>query len=206
MTLRLGNPIKLAVACTLFMFFVFLRPSTSYAQLSAYGAIAVTEYGFFNNGSSAFKSDTEGIVAGGFYNFTTDSNWKFGLDGRGSVGVGPRGGEFGGAALRFSYVPKVIRLRPYLQLGGGVVSSTAQEGQSTGPVTQGLTTQPTRFTNGAVELAFGLDIRLTDKVDLRAFDWGGIAGASANRATTTTGSGFFDAGIVYHLQSHSNKK
>jgi len=98
-----------------------------------------------------------------------------------------------------------VRLRPYFQLGGGFVSSTAQIGQFTGPATEGLTSQPTRFTNGAAEIVFGLDIRLTDQLDLRAFDWGGTAGATSNSSSTIVGSGFLDAGVVYHLNSRSKK-
>jgi hypothetical protein len=52
-------------------------------------------------------------------------------------------------------------------------------------------------TNGAAELIFGLDIRLTDSIDLRAIDYGAAAGPSNN------GSGsaivFLGAGAVYHF-------
>jgi hypothetical protein len=75
-----------------------------------------------------------------------------------------------------------VPLRPYLEIGGGVVSAVI------------LTGGPTqRDTNGALELLGGLDIRLTDSVDLRAIEYGAAAGP-------TTGVAFLDAGLVYHFR------
>jgi DUF1680 family protein len=56
--------------------------------------------------------------------------------------------------------------------------------------------QTNRVTNGAVEIAFGLDVRLTDSLDLRVPDWGAVAGISNSNAA---GVGSFGAGLVYHL-------
>jgi hypothetical protein len=91
-------------------------------------------------------------------------------------------------------VPHRNRLRPYLQLGGGVVStqldSTVCNGTSCSVATS-------RITSGVLQLAFGLDIRLTQHLDLRALEYGGDAGGG--NAGTTAAMGFLDAGIVYHF-------
>jgi len=99
------------------------------------------------------------------------------------------------AALRIGFVPERVVLRPYFQLGGGVVTSTFNINEITGPATQGLSQHSTRFTSGGVEFAGGLDIRLNRSFDLRAVELGAVAGGS----NQDVGSAFLDAGIVYHL-------
>jgi hypothetical protein len=84
------------------------------------------------------------------------------------------------------FVPTRIRLRPYFEIGGGVVSAVINPGVT-----------PQRITNGAPEFLSGLDIRLTDSVDLRAIEYGAAAGPSSNGRTS--GVGFLDAGFVYHF-------
>jgi hypothetical protein len=119
-----------------------------------------------------------------------------GIDARGSYGFGDRGGTFAAAALRIGFVPERVVLRPYFQLGAGVVSSTFTTRQITGPVTQGLTPQPTRFTSGAVEFAAGLDVRLSRSFDLRALEFGALG---PTNSTGSAGSAWLDTGVVYHL-------
>ena len=180
--------------------FAFLLTLSARAQVSAYGAVALTDYSLFNNNVSAAKSDTGGIIGGVFYNFPIHSRLTAGIDARGSYGFGDRGGTAAAVALRIGFVPERVVLRPYFQLGGGVVSSTFRIGQLTGPVTEGLTTQPTRFTSGGIEFAAGLDIRLSKSFDLRAFELGAIAPTSS---TGAAGSAWLDAGVVYHFPKRS---
>jgi hypothetical protein len=155
--------------------FAFLLTLTARAQVSAYGSVALTNYIFVNNNTSTAKSDTGGIIGGAFYNFPIHSRLTAGIDARASYGFGDRGGAFAAAALRIGFVPERVALRPYFQLGGGLVSSTFTFQQLTGPAIQGLTMQSTRFTSGGVEFAAGLDVRLSHSVDLRAFELGAIA-------------------------------
>jgi hypothetical protein len=179
--------------------FVFLLTLTARAQVSAYGSVALTNYTLFNNNSSAAKSDTGGLIGGAFYNFPIHSRLTAGIDARGSYGFGDRGGASAAVALRIGFVPERVALRPYFQLGGGLVSSTFTNGQITGPAIQGLTTQSTRFNSGGVEFAAGLDVRLNHSFDLRAFELGAIAPTSSIGA----GSAWLDAGVVYHFPKRS---
>jgi hypothetical protein len=179
--------------------FAFLLTLTARAQVSVYGSAALTDYIFVNNNSSAAKSDTGGIIGGAFYNFPIHSRLTAGIDARASYGVGDRGGTSAAAALRIGFVPERVVLRPYFQLGGGIVSSTFSTRQITGPTTQGLTPQPARVTSGGVEFDFGLDIRLNHSFDLRAFELGAIAPTSSAGA----GSAWLDAGVVYHFPRRS---
>jgi hypothetical protein len=169
--------------------FAFLLTLTARAQVSVYGSAALTDYIFVNNNTSTAKRDTAGIIGGAFYNFPIHSRLTAGIDARASHGFGDRGGTFAAAALRIGFVPEHVPLRPYFQLGGGVVSSTFTT------YTQGLTTQSTRFTSGGVEFAFGLDVRLSHSFDLRAFELGAIAPASS----TGAGSAWLQTGVVYHF-------
>ncbi len=176
--------------------FTLLLTLTARAQVSAYGSAALTDYVFFNNHDSAAKSDTGGIIGGVFYNFPIHSRLTAGIDARGSYALGDRGGAFAAAALRIGFVPERVALRPYFQIGGGLVSSTFSVQQLTGPVVQGLAIQPTRFTSGGVEFAAGLDLRLSHSFDLRALELGAIAPANS---TGSVGSGWLTTGVVYHL-------
>ena len=137
---------------------LFVPTHNAFAQTSIYGSVALVDYVLQNDNSSAAKSDTAGFIGGVFYNFPIQSRLTAGVDARVSYGVGPRGGALATAALRIGFVPERVVLRPYFDLGGGVVTSTFNNGQITGPVTAGLSAQPTRVTSGGMDFAGGLDI------------------------------------------------
>lgn len=160
------------------LFLIFPKQNAVAQTTSIYGSIGLVNYGV----GSFSKGDTGGLIGGGFYNFPIESRLTAGIDVRGSFGVGSGGGGLGAAALRIGFVPERVPLRPYFQLGGGVVTTTLQNGQSV------------RHTSGGVEFAGGLDIRLNDSFDLRAVELGAIAGGNQS-----AGSAFLDGGIVYHL-------
>jgi hypothetical protein len=163
-----------------------LFASTAEAQVSVYTMVGLSRYGFSYQGDSYFKDDTASFGGGAFYNFPIHSRMTAGIDGRVLYGPASYGGTTADVALRVGFVPTRIRLRPYFEIGGGVVSSVSDPGVT-----------PQRITNGAAEFLGGLDIRLTDSVDLRAVEWGAAAGASNNGITS--GVGFLDAGFVYHF-------
>ena len=133
------------------------------------------------------KSDTLGFLGGGFYNFPIQSRLTAGIDGRVSFGLGTRGGVSATSALRIGFVPHQNPLRPYFQIGGGVVSSAGHD-----PL------QAQRKTSGAFHLALGVDIRLTRSIDLRAFELGVAAGSGSN-SNPGVGTAYIDGGVVYHF-------
>ena len=70
-----------------------LATSTARAQVSAYGMVALTSYGFsYQNSSYDFPVDTAGLVGGAFYNFPIRSRLTAGIDGRVLYGPGSYGG------------------------------------------------------------------------------------------------------------------
>ena len=168
----------------LVLFFLIFPKQNAIAQTSIYGSVGLVNYGV----GSFLKSDTGGLIGGGFYNFPIKSRLTAGIDVRGSFGFGSGGGGLGAAALRIGFVPERAPLRPYFQLGGGVVTTTFHNGESV------------RHTSGGVEFAGGLDVRLNDSFDLRAVELGAIAGSNQSAS-----SAFLDAGIVYHLHRHAPK-
>ena len=165
------------------LFLIFPKQNAIAQTTSIYGSVALVNYGV----GSFVKSDTGGLIGGGFYNFPIQSRLTAGIDVRGSFGFGSRGGGLGAGALRIGFVPERVALRPYFQLGGGVVSTTLHNGQSV------------RHTGGGVEFAGGLDVRLNESFDLRAVELGAVAGGS----NPGVGSAFLDAGVVYHLRRRS---
>jgi hypothetical protein len=171
-----------------FGLFVLLLPTqTIHAQTSVYGTVAATNFCLNSSSYTNCKSATLGFLGGGFYNFPIQSRLTAGIDGRMSYGLGTRGGISVTSALRIGFVPTRNPLRPYFQLGGGVVSSTGSDPH-----------QATRKTSGALQFAFGLDIRLTNSIDLRALEIGGVAGAgsSSNPSASTS---YSNTGVVYHF-------
>src|SRR5215469_13550777 len=90
------------------------------------------------------------------------------------------GGRAYTGALRVSFVPNHNRLRPYFQIGGGVASTQLFQ-TVCNRFTCGGTTN--RVTNGVLQLDFGLDIRTTNHMDIRAFDWARLPALSAARRT-----------------------
>ena len=68
---------------TLLSLLLLLVPKqNAIAQTSIYGSVALVNYDFENNNTSAAKSDTAGFVGGVFYNFPIQSRLTAGVDGR----------------------------------------------------------------------------------------------------------------------------
>lgn len=171
----------------LFGLFTLLAPITNAsAQASAYGAVALENF-CTDTSQTSCKSDTVGLIGGGFYNFPIQSRVTVGIDGRVSYGPGTRGGMSATAALRVGFVPNRNPLRPYFQLGGGVVSSAGDDPR-----------QASRHTSGALQLALGVDLRLTNAIDWRVAELGAAAGAGSE-ANPAAGTAYFNTGIVYHF-------
>jgi hypothetical protein len=168
--------------------FVTVFAPAAEAQLSAYGTIAWSSYGFNDDGNSYhFDNETASIGGGAFYNFPIHSRLTAGIDGRVLYGPASHGGVTADAALRIGFVPEHVRLRPYFEIGGGVVSAVLDPGFD-----------PTRITNGALEFLGGLDVRLTDSFDWRAVEYGGAVGSSSNG--NASGVVFLNSGFVYHFR------
>ena len=170
------------------------------AQTSLYATAGLAAYGFTNLDSSSdvhFKKTTGGFGAGIFYDFPIASRVTVGLDGRINGSPGTNGGIMGGGALRIGLVPHRVPLRPYVQLGAGVVHSGYNSVVlvASGPIETLLITRPS-VTNGAAQLTFGLDIRLSEHYDLRAIDYGAQALGGSN---VHAGVAYLQAGLVYHL-------
>jgi hypothetical protein len=184
------------VPVLLFLLAPFLAPSLK-AQTSVYGTANIQEFGFTgaNYGNGSYKPANGSITAGAFYTFPSSSRFKAGIDGRFLYGPGFNGGSAYTGALRVSFVPNRNRLRPYFQLGGGVVRTQRKQTICSGFACNTTTSE---VTGGALQLDFGLDIRVTERFDIRAIDYGADAGSSGNDARPAVG--FFGAGVVYHFR------
>ena len=148
-----------------------------------------------NYSGVSYKPANGGVIGGVFFTIPDASRFKGGIDARATYGVGSNGGSAYTAAFRFSFVPHHNPLRPYAQIGGGVVSSDGPQIVCYGALC-GVGTA--RITNPALHLAFGLDIRATSHLDVRAFDYG--ADADGSNGPTRAAVGFLDAGLVYHFR------
>ncbi len=169
-------------------FLTFFRPAAE-GQVSAYGMVAYSSYGFASqNQGYTFDNDTASIGAGAFYNFPIHSRLTAGIDGRVLYGPASHGGTTADAALRIGFVPTKVRFRPYFEIGGGVVSAFIYP-------TPGFSQ---RVTNGAVEFATGLDLRLTNSVDWRVLEYGAALGPSGS--AINAGVLYLDSGVVYHFR------
>jgi hypothetical protein len=106
-----------------------LLASPAEAQVSAYGMVALSSYGFSYQGSSfRFNNDTASLGGGAFYNFPIHSRLTAGIDGRVLYGPASNGGTTADVALRIGFVPTHVRLRPYFEIGGGMVSAVSNPG------------------------------------------------------------------------------
>lgn len=117
-------------------------PKVAGAQAAAYGEIGITSYGYTTHGGGlTYGSDRLGGMLGGFYNFPIQSRFTAGIDAHVGFGMHTNTGFKGGAAARFGFVPHRNPLRPYLEIGGGVVSAHLPSES---------------ITTGALDLGFGL--------------------------------------------------
>ena len=174
-----------------------LVSSAALAQTAVYGSVMYDKFGFtgadYSSGGS-FKPATGGVIGGAFYTFPSQSRFKAGLDARVTYSPGYKGGQAYTGALRVSFVPTHNPLRPYLQLGGGVASTDL----NSTVCSFSCSTSQNRVSNGVAQIVFGLDVRATSHIDVRAFDYGADAGSGSGPAHAAVG--FLDAGIVYHFR------
>jgi hypothetical protein len=166
-----------------------LSPSpTAAAQFSVYGTGAIAEYGLkpVNSSTLSFKSGAPGFVIGGFYNFPIASRVTVGLDLRLAENPGTKGGTASATAFRVGFVPHHIPLRPYFEIGAGVISTSTNTELVNDQVRSGT------YTSGSAIIAFGLDIPVTHSFDIRALDIG-------SEASGSSGAVYADTGIVVHF-------
>lgn len=164
-----------------------LSPSAG-AQVSVYGTGAIATYALkpVNSSSYSFKSDAPGFVIGAFYNFPIASRVTVGLEGRLAESPGAKGGTASAIAFRVGFVPHHVPLRPYFEIGGGVLSTSTNAELVNDQVRAGS------YTNGAAIIAFGLDVPVAHSIDIRVLDIGSEAGGSS-------GAVYADTGIVFHF-------
>jgi hypothetical protein len=167
-----------------------------HGQISFYGNVGLTAYETVQNSKISHLSTAGGLTAGGFYNFPIASRLTAGVDVRTVAGFGSNGDDFTGAAFRLGFVPHRFPLRPFFQIGGGVATTVLKNDTIyTGTTFQNVANE--RLTNGAAELAFGLDVRITDRFDWRAFDYGAAAGGGSSTSKGAA-TAWFQTGVVYH--------
>jgi len=172
------------------------------AQVSVYGTGMVTGFGFANNSSFGFGTDSAGLGGGALYDFPTTHLAVVGIDVRGSNSFGTHGGQNFAVAARVSFAPERSRLRPYIELGGGVINAREQQFTfvTSGGITSSVVTSTKNVSNGAVDLMFGLDVKINPSWSVRAVEYGGAAGGNnSNQA----GMGWLSAGVVFHF--HADK-
>src|ERR1019366_10712650 len=99
---------------------------------------------------------------------------------------GIKGGTASALAFRIGFVPNVVRLRTYFEIGGGVVSTSTNAELVNDGVPAGT------YTGGAAMIAFGLDIRITNRIDFRLLDIG-------SEANSSNGMAYANSGIVFHF-------
>ena len=162
-------------------------------QVSAYGTVATTDYGYaFNNDSLTIHSSSIGFGSGGYYNFPIQSRLTGGIDVRGSVSPKLSGGKKIFVSGRFGFVPTRFPLRPYFQIGGGVIQAKVPA--------FAFVASPQTVTQGALDLALGLDVRITHDFDWRALELESGAGVgSSSRAASAS----LSTGVVYHFHPRS---
>jgi hypothetical protein len=183
------------VPVLLFLLAPFFAPSLK-AQTAVYGTANIQEFGFIggDNGNQSYKPANGSINVGVFYTFPSPSRLKAGIDGRVLYGPGYNGGSAYTAALRVGFVPNRNRLRPYVQLGGGVARTQLHQTICSGFACNTTTSEAT---GGVLQLDFGLDIRVSEHFDVRAIDYGADAGGSSVNSVDGV---FVGAGVVYHFR------
>lgn len=149
-----------------------------------------------NNSGLSSNGGCIGFGGGGFYNFPIESRFTAGIDVRGAFSPCVRGGSMGAVQGRFGFVPEHFILRPYFGLGLGLVHSKSTS--ESYYVTQNGTVIPIgNITKLGVALSFGLDVRLTHSLDLRAIELAGAAGGATSSSEAAMGS--LGSGLVYRF-------
>jgi hypothetical protein len=174
------------------VFTAFLFSHAASAQTSVYASAELTNYGYSSQingnfsyspgtGHTSFYSDGAGISGGAVYLFSSASRLKAGVDLRGMYSPGSRGGAGSFASLRVQFVPQQSPLRPYFDIGGGFLTTVYADSASSQTGGRG------RVTGGAADLNFGLEIRATPRISIKAIELGGFAGPDVAHASLGVG-------------------
>lgn len=175
----------------LLLSFPFLHPARANAQLSAYGTLSVSDYGYsFNGNGLTISPDRVGFQFGALYDFRVSSRVNLGIDGRGNVTPGTRGGAKGFASARVAFIPHQNPFRPYFQAGVGEIHARVPQSS--------FTVGAQSINKFGVDLALGLDVRLNHSLDYRILELESGAGFD-NGHGTNAGSASVSTGIVYHF-------
>lgn len=149
--------------------------------------------GFSYPNGTSWKSTTAGFASGAFFTFLTASRFKPGFDFRGTFSPGYSGGRVYTGALRLSFEPESHPFRFYGQFGGGFASTELRMPVCIGSI---CGTQSRDVTGGVAQFDCGLDIRITPRLDIRAFDYARYTGGSLGLTHPALRS--FSAGVVFH--------
>jgi len=175
-----------------FVFVALLFSYVASAQTSVYVGADLTDYGYSSQANNNFNyspdtghysiySDGGGVSGGAVYLFSSASRLKAGVDLRGMYSPGSRGGAGSFASLRIQFVPHQSSLRPYFDIGGGFLTTVYESAASNSGNGRG------RITGGAVDLNFGLEIRTSPRVALKAIEIGGFSGPDVAHASIGVG-------------------
>lgn len=173
-------------------FFASLLSAAASAQTSVYASAELTNYGYTSpvdgnftyvpgTGHYSVYRDGGGISGGAVHLFSSDSRFKVGVDFRGMYGPGSRGGAGGFSSVRLALIPHRNPLLPYVQVGGGFLTTMYASAESNPTGGRG------RVTSGAAGFALGLDIRTTSRFTIKAIELDGFAGSNVGHASIGVG-------------------
>jgi len=176
------------VAFALFALIALSHPALTRAQFSAYGTVAASDYGYaFNRAPLIINGDFAAYAGGLTYTFPHDGRLALGVEYRESATPGIHGGSTGAASFRIGLVPHKVRLRPYVQIGGGYVHAKI-------PVPLSVPNQSVAV--ASIGFGGGLDLRITQRVDWRVVEIESSAGVTSAKSA---GTASFGTGVVYHF-------
>jgi hypothetical protein len=173
------------------VFTALLFSHAASAQTSVYASAELTNYGYSSTangtlnyspgtGSYSYYADGAGISGGAFYLFPSESRLKAGVDLRGMYSPGSRGGAGSFGSLRVEFVPHENPLRPYFEIGGGFLTTVYASAASNPFGGRG------RITSGAADIDFGLDVRTSSRLAIKA-ELGGFSGTNVGHASLGVG-------------------
>jgi len=168
---------------------LLLSVSAAHAQVSIYGTVASSDYGYaFNGNSDSFYGDYLGFGGGLTYNFPHEGTITLGIDLRDTVTPDTHGGNTGAASFRIGFISQERVCHPYVQVGLGYISAKVPASS--------FTVGAQTINTVAIAVGGGLDIRINPFVSIRAVELESTVGNSSSNSTATFS---VSTGIVYHF-------
>jgi hypothetical protein len=171
---------------------LILLPNVCHAQVAAYFTYSPTDFLLTGNASISAGGIANGGTLGVSFEHLHEGRFVTAVDLKNTFASKTHArGDAAAVDYRIAFVPHRVPLKPFIELGLGVVTVHDPNAVPYRPTPS--------ITDAVLDLALGLDIRLNHSFDLRIADQGD-APFRSNASSGSVGASILDLGVVCNFR------